>query len=131
MALTSMCQWDKGRCNLKTAVGPSTSLWEICTRPYKINSRLPRDKRALLPRSTTAALINREEGRKTSEPTITLTTRVPHSERATPTAPISECSVINELSRIACIHATNKVLGLKLMKGAIIKAVIRIRIMML
>ena len=37
----------------------------------KINSNLPRDQRALLPRSTTAALINREEGRKIRGPTIT------------------------------------------------------------
>ena len=38
---------------------------------HKINTNLPRDQRVLLPRSTTAALINRDEGRKIRGPTIT------------------------------------------------------------
>jgi hypothetical protein len=38
---------------------------------HKINSNLPRDQRVLLPRSTTAALINRDEGRKIRGLTIT------------------------------------------------------------
>ncbi len=37
---------------------------------HRINNNLPRGQRVLLPRSTTAAIINRDEGRKIRGPTI-------------------------------------------------------------
>ena len=54
---------------------PSINQWEQATIIsllvyHKLNSNLPRDQRVLLPRSITAALINRDEGRKIRGPTI-------------------------------------------------------------
>ena len=61
---------------------------------HNINSNLPRHQRVLLPRSTTAALINRDEGRKIRGPTITSEVR---SVAVLTTVPLN----ISEYSRMS------------------------------
>ena len=68
--LISTCRFPKS--NNSPSINQSAQATTINLSVYhKINSNLPRDQRALLPRSTTAALINRDEGRKIRGPTIT------------------------------------------------------------
>jgi hypothetical protein len=134
-AVTSMCQWVKRLCSPNIVVDQSTSLLEPHTKRYKINSSLPRYKRALLPRSTTAALINREGGRKTSEPTIILTMRAFLSwevPSVTSTAHISEKFNLRRHALIMLLHSRNRLGTRSQMKGrSNIVTVLKKRIRML